>query len=150
MKNSNTRVLAVCSGGGHRMQMKRLLPALQGCETVLASVSPIEDDRIQRFYSILDANRDTKLRMLGLLIRMFFVVIWTRPDAIVSTGAAPGYLAIRVGKLIGARTLFVDSIANGTEPSLSAKLSMAHADVTLSQWPEVSEKYGTSYWGAIL
>ena len=132
------------------MQMQRLLPAFEGCRVSLASVASIESEQIARFHSVPDANRDTKLRMLLLLFKMFWIVLLDRPDVVISTGAAPGYVAIRIGKLFGARTLFIDSIANGKEPSLSAKLSLAHADVTLSQWPEVSQAFGTSYWGAIL
>ena len=43
--------------------------------------------------------------MLGLLLRH-------RPDVIVTTGAAPGYFALRFGKLLGARTIWIDSMAN--------------------------------------
>jgi hypothetical protein len=47
-----------------------------------------------------------------------------RPDVIVSTGAPCGYVAIRMGRLLGARTLFIDSIANAVQPSLSGQLGV--------------------------
>ena len=42
-----------------------------------------------------------------------------RPDVVITTGAAPGYFAVRIGKLLGARVVWVDSIANAEELSLS-------------------------------
>jgi hypothetical protein len=78
------------------------------------------------------------------------VIAVTRPDVIISTGAAPGYLAIRIGKLTGARTLFLDSIANAEDLSMSARLAVRHADQTLSQWESVAEAKGVAYWGAVV
>ena len=58
-------------------------------------------------------------------------------------GAAGGYLAIRIARLFGARTMFIDSIANARELSMSARLSLKVADRVLCQWPRVAETTGT-------
>ncbi len=147
-----TRVLAVASGGGHWIQMKRLAPALANCLVTYASVGIREPDNAApgRYFRIPDANRDTKFRLLWLVMRLIWLVIRTRPHVVISTGAAPGYIAIRLGKLLGARTVFLDSIANAEELSMSARLALPHADVTLSQWQSVADKEGTNYWGAVL
>lgn len=151
MKDS-LRVLAVCSGGGHWVQMKRLTAAFEGHDVTYATVGPwdpgqLSDDRIVR---IPDANRDTKVRLLFLLARLAWLVLWTRPHVVVSTGAAPGYIAIRMGRLIGAKTLFLDSIANTEKLSLSAEMSLKHADVTLTQWQHMANQQGPEFWGAVL
>ncbi len=146
------RVLAVCSGGGHWIQMKRLLPAFEGSQVTFATVFPANTSDVPAasVLSIPDANRDTKWRLFLLCVRLLWIVLRVRPDVIVSTGAAPGYMAIRIGKLVGARTLFIDSIANAEELSMSAALAVKHADVTLSQWDNVARKYGLQHWGAVL
>ena len=59
---------------------------------------------------------------------MAFVVVRVRPHVIVTTGAAPGYIAIRLGRILGARTVFLDSMANAEKLSLSAHLAERHAD----------------------
>ena len=48
------------------------------------------------------------------------------------TGAAPGYFAIRIGKLLGARTLWIDSIANAEELSMGGQLVAEKADLVLT------------------
>jgi hypothetical protein len=146
------RVLAVASGGGHWIQLARLMPAFDGCDvayaTTLASyraqVSPA------RFYLVKDANRTTKLRLIRMAAKMALVVLWERPDVVVSTGAATGYFAIRVGKLIGARTIWVDSMANAERLSLSGERIGSHADLWLTQWPHLASPQGPYFEGAVL
>ena len=69
---------------------------------------------------------------------------------VISTGAAPGYFAVRIGRMLGARTLFLDSIANAEELSLSANLARRHCDLVLTQWPHLAEQDGPQYRGSVL
>ncbi len=74
-----------------------------------------------------------------------------RPEAVITTGAAPGYVALRLAKLGGCRTVWLDSIANAEEISMSARLARPYADLWLTQWEELSRKTpGLEYWGQIL
>jgi UDP-N-acetylglucosamine:LPS N-acetylglucosamine transferase len=147
-----TSVLAVASGGGHWIQLMRLRPALNDCDCTYVTVNP--ENRVDvpdsRFYCIPDANRSTKLRLLGLCFRLLYIIFRERPAAIISTGAAPGYLAIRIGRALGARGLFIDSIANAERLSLSGQLASHHADLMLTQWPELAGGQAVQYRGAVL
>ena len=69
---------------------------------------------------------------------------------IVSTGAAPGYIAIRLGKLFGARSVWVDSIANPEQLSMSGAMAGRYADLWLTQWPHLAKRDGPYYRGAVL
>ena len=78
---------------------------------------------------------------------------WALVDAngaVISTGAAPGYFAIRIGRLLGAKTIWVDSIANAEELSMTGKLVQRHADVWLTQWEHLSRPEGPGFAGAVL
>ena len=55
-----------------------------------------------------------------------------------------------IARLIGARTMFIDSIANARELSISARLALGVADRVLSQWPRVAELTGAEYRGAVI
>ncbi|MBS0262441.1 MAG: UDP-N-acetylglucosamine--LPS N-acetylglucosamine transferase, partial [Planctomycetes bacterium] len=99
---------------------------------------------------IPDANARRPFRMVWLILRMAWLLLKVRPDVVVTTGAAPGYVAIRLAKLLKAKTVFVDSIANAEKLSLSARLAIPHADVTLTQWPELASDLGPHYWGAVV
>jgi hypothetical protein len=77
------------------------------------------------------------------LVRTAWVImllLWReRPDVVLSTGAAPGYFAIRLGGWMGARTVWVDSVANAEELSLSGRKAGACADLWLTQWPHLAK-----------
>lgn len=145
-------VLAVSSGGGHWVQMQHLAPAFEGAELHFATTDASAAARVRaaRLHTYPDANKDTPLRLLACLLRMAWIVLRVRPDVVVSTGAAGGVLAIRLARLIGARTMFIDSIANARALSISARLSMRIADRVLSQWPDVARATGAEYRGAVI
>ncbi|MBL4838884.1 MAG: hypothetical protein JKY34_15040 [Kordiimonadaceae bacterium] len=103
-----------------------------------------------KFHSVTDGNRDTKLSLIKMAVKILFLTFWVRPDVVISTGAAPGYFACRFAKLVGARSLFIDSVANAEEMSLSAKLSASHASKVFSQWPDVAKKFGVEWHGSVL
>jgi UDP-N-acetylglucosamine:LPS N-acetylglucosamine transferase len=142
------RVLAVASSGGHWIQLRRLRPAWEGCDVAYATThagyrAELREDatpsgEAPRFYSVVDANRWQRLRLLRLLFQIALLLLRERPDVVVSTGAAPGYLALRLGKLLGARTVWVDSLANAEELSLSGRLAGSCADLWLTQWEDLA------------
>ena len=146
------KILAVASSGGHWTQLLRLRPAFDGHEVVFATTQSDSRDEVapDRFHCLPDANRKSKLRVLLLMLRTFLVVLRERPDVVVSTGAAPGYFALRFGRLFGARTLWLESIANVEELSLSTKLARPYADLLLTQWPHLARSEGPHYRGSVL
>jgi hypothetical protein len=146
------RVLAVASGGGHWVQLMRMRPAFDGCDVHYASVDPSAAATVAPapLHVYPDANKDTKLRLALAALRLLWIVLMLRPDVVVSTGAAGGYLAIRFARLLGARTMFVDSIANARRLSVSAELARGIADRVLSQWPAVARATGTEFRGAVI
>ena len=117
------RVLAVASGGGHWVQLLRLAPALVDHEVHFVSVSADDRDQIPfgSFHVVPDATRWDRLKTVRLAVRTALLVLAVRPQVVVTTGAAPGLLAIVFGRLVGARTIWLDSIANASRMSMSGE-----------------------------
>lgn len=152
MPRRRPRVLAVASGGGHWVQLLRLRPALEGCEVTFVTVRDSYRSQVpgSDFIAVNDATRWNKLSLLRLAFRMYRIVRSLRPDVIVSTGAAPGYFALRFGRWFGARTLWIDSIANAEEVSLSGRRISSHVDAAFTQWGHLSDTPGFRHRGAVL
>ena len=146
------RVLALSSSGGHWIQMLRLRPAFEGCQvTYVTTYADYECDvEGERFRSIVDANRTQKCKLLISALSILWVILTERPDVILSTGAAPGFFAIRIGKLLGKRTIWLDSIANAEELSLSGQKAGKYADLWLTQWEHLAKPEGPCYFGKVL
>ena len=69
---------------------------------------------------------------------------------VVTTGAAPGLVALALAKLFaGSRTVWIDSIANTERLSLSGRLARPVADAWLTQWPHLARPGGPEHWGAV-
>ena len=66
------------------------------------------------------------------------------------TGAGPGYFAVRLGKLFGMKTIWIDSIANVERLSLSGRQVEPYADLWLTQWSHLAGVGGPRYAGAML
>lgn len=150
-RQAHTRVLAVASSGGHWAQLCRLLPAFSGYDVAYLTTDRGHRREVSpaRFYAVGDANRWSKAALVRTALKVLWVVLRERPAVVVSTGAAPGYLAIRFGKALGARTVWIDSIANVEELSLSGRMASATADLCLTQWPHLAGER-VEYRGAVL
>ncbi len=147
-----TKVLAVASGGGHWVQLLRVVPAFSAMEVVFVTVSDVYRAQVgdRRFYAIDDATRWNPGRLLTVAARLGAILRKERPDLVISTGAAPGYLALRMGKAFGARTIWIDSIANVDALSLSGQRVGRYADLWLTQWPHLAGSNGPYFAGTVL
>ncbi len=144
--------MLVSSSGGHWVQLNRLLPAFEGCEKIFVTTDPKYSSTVghNRFLLVPDANRWNKLRILWLAVIMLKHVLTVRPNVVVSTGAAPGFFAIFWGKKLGAQTIWLDSIANVDELSMSGRIVARYADLWLTQWEHLALVGGPKYAGAVL
>ncbi|WP_216595391.1 UDP-N-acetylglucosamine--LPS N-acetylglucosamine transferase [Aestuariivita boseongensis] len=121
-----------------------------GLEEIVRFAATNEGQPTPNFIWVTDANLSEKLPLFRQLIQMFFIVLIQRPDVIITTGAAPGYFALRFGKLIGARTIWIDSIANAEELSKSGKEVAKYADLWLTQWEHLARPEGPHHMGSVL
>ncbi|MGB3553978.1 MAG: UDP-N-acetylglucosamine--LPS N-acetylglucosamine transferase [Jannaschia sp.] len=146
------RILAVASGGGHWQQMMLVREAFIGHEVHFATtlLGLPEQFGATPATVIPDCNRDQKLRVLACLVATVRLMARLRPDVVISTGALPGVIALAVGRAMGARTVWLDSVANAEEMSMSGRLARRFAHLWLSQWAHVARAEGADYAGAVL
>jgi UDP-N-acetylglucosamine:LPS N-acetylglucosamine transferase len=69
------------------------------------------------------------------------VVRRTRPDAILSTGAALAVPFFLVGRLHGSRLVYVESLTRTRGLSLSGRMVYRLADAFFVQWPDVAARH---------
>jgi UDP-N-acetylglucosamine:LPS N-acetylglucosamine transferase len=145
------RILAVASSGGHWVQLCRLRPAFDGHDVAYMTTDPGHRDEVagSRYYTVVDANRWERIKLLRSAVKIVWVLLRERPEVVVSTGAAPGYIALRIAKLLGARTVWIDSVANVEELSLSGQMASRKADLCLTQWSHLAGG-AVGYEGAVL
>lgn len=160
-KSSNRqRVLAVASSGGHWAQLRLLRSSWKGCDVVYVTTfsgylrefdaDEIKESGAPRIMVVTDANRSKWLHLARQVVEIAVVLLRVRPDVIVTTGATPGYFAIRLGRLLGIKTIWIDSIANSDELSLSGRAIGKYCDVWLTQWEHLARPEGPQFYGSVL
>lgn len=149
---SPIRVLAVASGGGHWEQLMLLRDVLEPFDTHYATtnVELIARAGITRATILPDSNRDRPLAAARTALAALRLVARVRPRVVISTGAAPGFFCLLFGRLIGARTLWLDSVANAEELSMCGRLSRIVATRCLTQWEHLADTRGPIFAGSVL
>jgi UDP-N-acetylglucosamine:LPS N-acetylglucosamine transferase len=146
------RLLAVSSGGGHWVQLLRLRSAFAGWDVSYASTfaSQAKDLIGAPIYVVPDSSRFAKSTLPKVGWMALTIVLKVRPKAIVTTGSMPALFFLLAGRLIGSKTLWIDSIANSGRLSTSGRMARHIAHQVVSQWPDVAKAEGVDYWGSVL
>lgn len=149
--SSQVKVLAVASAGGHWVQLTQLAAAWSDMDVTYATTSNGHTPDAYSTEILPDANLDDKLGLVKLAWVTLRLIRRVRPDVVVSTGAAPGFFAIVFAKvLLGAKTVWVDSVANAERMSVSGRWVKRFADEWLVQWPDLAATSGASFKGSVL
>lgn len=152
VRSKKKKILGVSSGGGHWVELIRLAPAFEEHDVALATVDEAYRGEAgsARFYTVRDVTRWDKWRWVQTIAKLAWIIARERPDVVVSTGALPGYFSLRLAKWFGARTIWLDSIANVEQLSMSGQKIGEHADLWLTQWPHLARPNGPLYRGTVL
>jgi UDP-N-acetylglucosamine:LPS N-acetylglucosamine transferase len=148
---TTTRVLAISSAGGHWEQLMLIRAGLDECEVTYAvtNLAVAERSGVPAI-AIPDFNAKEPVKIALGSLKIAVLVLHLKPHVVVSTGAAPGLVAAVVAKLIGAKAIWIDSIANANRLSLSGRLARRVADLRLTQWRHLAADEGPHYGGAVL
>ena len=153
MKYDKQKILAVASKGGHWVQLMRLKPAFEEGEIVYVSTDAgcrnnNGDNSV--FYTVTDANRWTKVKLMRTGFEVLKIIWKEKPSVVISTGAAPGLLAIIFGKLFGARTIWIDSIANVDKLSMSGQIAVFFVNLYMTQWKHLAKEGKIIFKGNVI
>jgi beta-1,4-N-acetylglucosaminyltransferase len=132
------RVGVVSSVGGHLSEVLELLPELLPHELffVLNDEAPWRRELESfRRYRIVHAERDA--RLLINLVEAARILRRERPDVLISMGASPAVPFFGLGRLLGVRTIFIESFAAVEKPTLTGRLLHGVAHHFFVQWPEL-------------
>lgn len=152
MLKNRTRVIAVASAGGHWEQLMLMQPTLEHYDVryVTTDALPAEYGGVTASEILPDCSKTTPLRLLLCAGRALQIILKHRPQVVVTTGAAPGFMCILAARLIGARTLWIDSVANGDELSTGGKLAKTFAHNCWTQWEDLAQAKRPHFRGRMI
>jgi hypothetical protein len=139
-KDEAVNVFAIASIGGHWVQLLRLMPLFNMNDVSFVSTKPSLKETVEghKYFLVPDANRNNKADLIKCCLSIGAKIVISRPKVIVTTGAAPGLFGIFIGKILGVKTIWIDSIANVEKLSLSGKIASKIADRVYTQWEHLA------------
>jgi len=149
------KICLAFSAGGHQIEMKRLMDAFEGFNIFFMTIRKPSTKDLTNVYYVKDTMGPTKLHMfinmMIITIQSLRILIIERPRIIVSTGADVTIPVCYLGRLLGAKVIFVESICRVTGLSLAGKIIYPLSNLFLVQWPRLLKKYRKAkYWGQVL
>jgi beta-1,4-N-acetylglucosaminyltransferase len=150
--NEHVRILLVCSAGGHLVQLLSLRPAWQGLDESWVTLPGVDSQCLLAGCDVVFASGPTNrsLRMaLKNMALAWRVIRERRPQVILSTGAALAVPFFLVGKTLGCRVVYVESLTRIRDLSLSGRLVYPLADAFFVQWPTTTRARRARFAGAL-
>lgn len=142
------------SAGGHITQLLKLVDCWDGCEAFGITTTEVVRAKLEQYgpvYVLGESNREHPFRVIRQILRCYQILRKEKPSVIISTGAAVGCIACFLGKFLGAKIIWIDSITNVERLSLSGRMVRYIADLVLVQWPELAAKYKkVEYVGVVI
>lgn len=139
-RSERADLLLVCSAGGHLLQLVALREVWQDFPHAWVTFdksdarSLLAEERVVYAHGPTNRNIPNLVRNLGLAFRL---VRGLRPRVVLTTGAGVAVPFVWIGRLFGARAVYVESFTRIEKPSLSLRLIAPFADRVYAQWPEL-------------
>lgn len=140
-------VLMFASPGGHLDQLIQIYKKLD-VECLLVVDDKISNDQSVdlKYFTLKTGER--YLIWINIL-QCILILFKCRPNVIISTGAGSALIFFILAKIIGSKTIFIESIARVTSLSVTGRLSKHLVTQFYVQWPKLARKEQVKYSGRI-
>ena len=148
------RLGVVASPGGHLTQILTISRAWDEYSAFYVSTSPTVTSSLAKkgpFYIIEESGRGHLFGTIKCFVQSFKIILKEKPHVIVSGGSGCGSFLCFIGKIFGAKTVWLDSIANVDRMSLSGRVTRPFVDLCIVQWPKHAGGHkNVEYWGKVI
>lgn len=146
------KICIACSAGGHLTEALQLLPILKKHSFFFLTFKRKQSKELLKKYKVyftLDPKRNF-LKLLVNFLHSFLILLKERPKLIISTGAASAVLPCYIGKILGGKVVFIETLAAIYKPSLSGRIIYPIADLFIVQWKSLLKFYKKAIYGGQL
>ncbi len=132
-----------CSAGGHLTELTQVAEAYADQPHYFVTDRRVDSEEFARREKVffVTCPRRNPLRLLLNFFESLHLVWREDPDVVISTGADTAFFTCLLGKIFGAKLVFIESFARITKPSLTGKLLYPFADKFFVQWPDLKADF---------
>lgn len=150
------KVCLISSTGGHFDELIRVIPAVEEHDYFLITEQN-KSRKMQpphrKIHFLMQQERKNALFFLIFLmniVKSFYLYVLERPKVIITTGAGATYPFCLIGKVFGAKLIYIESYAKIYSSSATGRLMYKISDEFFIQWETLQESYpNAKYKGAL-
>lgn len=160
------RICITCAAGGHLNQIMNIMDAFKDHEIIFVTINSETTEnlgKVANTYYIKDIPKPIRIGKVELsnLSFLFYLVsilpycikiLYKEKPSIVFGNGGPATICLcGLGKLIGCKIVYLESLARVNDLSVTGKFVYNIADLFLVQWDSLTIKYNKAkYWGKVL
>ncbi len=148
------KLCLVASSGGHLMQLLSLKAAWGQHERFWISfpkddaLALLKEERVIWAHHPTNRNLKNLIKNIGLA---WHILRTEKPDAVISTGAGVAVPFLLIGKMLGIKTVYIESLTRIEGLSLSGKMVYPFVSRFFVQWADLAKRYPKAiYEGQVL
>ena len=138
------KICLVGSSGGHLAHLNMLKPFWKDEERFWVTFDKEDARSILKDEKMYSCHFPTNRNLKNLIKNTFLaikVVKKEKPDVIISSGAAVAVPFFYIGKLFGAKTVYIEVFDRIDKPTVTGKLVYPVTDKFIVQWEEMKKVY---------
>lgn len=139
-----SKLCLVGSSGGHLTHLSLLRKTFENYDRFWVTFDKsdantlLKDERVYHCFFPTNRNFINLIKNTFLAIK---ILLRERPDVIVSSGAAVAIPFFYVGKLFGAKTIYIEVFDRIDKPTVTGKVVYPVTDEFIVQWEELKKIY---------
>jgi UDP-N-acetylglucosamine:LPS N-acetylglucosamine transferase len=138
------KICLVGSSGGHLAHLNMLKPLWKDEERFWVTFDKEDARSILKDEKMYSCHFPTNRNLKNLIKNTFLaikVLKKEKPDVIISSGAAVAVPFFYIGKLFGAKTVYIEVFDRIDKPTITGKLVYPVTDKFIVQWEEMKKVY---------
>lgn len=144
IKNKEIKICLVGSSGGHLMHLYMLKDCWKNKERFWVTFNKEDANSLLRnerkYYCYYPTNRNF-VNLIKNTILAIKILKKEKPNLIISSGAAVAVPFFYIGKLMGAKTIYIEVFDRINKSTVTGKLVYPIADKFVVQWEEMKKVY---------
>lgn len=142
----------VCNMGGHLTEMLFLIDAFKEHDFFFITYNDPRIKQIKYKKYILEDIGFNLWKMVVAFFVILKILIKEKPNIVISTGSEIAIPAFVLAKIMGIKTIYIESWCRVKNKSGTGRFLYYIADIFLVQWPDLLKKYGKKarYEGGVI
>ena len=157
------KICLECAEGGHLDEILGIMDAFIGHEIFFVTGKAPTTEKLSGKYKVYYVRGQSNIRekwmvffrefvmMFKLTLVSFILLVKERPKIILSTGGGATIPLCYIGKLLGVKIVYMESMARVKKISGTGKIIYPIADLFLVQWKSLLTRYKKAkFWGSVI